>query len=311
MDRISTSSAYNSVLTNLMTAEINQTNAGSQLSSTEKATDLKGYSGSAETLAAMQATNTQVTGYLAVGQTVGAKLSVQNSALGQVAGGAKSAIDAITNALAVGNGTTLMQGLESALGDAIDGLNSTFNGEYVFAGGQVNTQPVSATNLSDLTSAASIASLFHNDNRQVTSQINQNTVINSGFLADQVGTPLFNALQAIEAYDQGPNGPLSGTLTTAQKTFLTAQIASLTTVQTNLNNVVAQNGLMQNQVTQVQGDLTQQQTMLGGLIGDLTSADLAKASTDLQQAQIAVQAAGQVFNSLRSTSLLNTLSPTG
>jgi len=126
-----------------------------------------------------------------------------------------------------------------------------------------------------------------------------------------VGTPLFNALQAIEAYDQGPNGPLSGTLTTAQKTFLTAQIASLTTVQTNLNNVVAQNGLMQNQVTQVQGDLTQQQTMLGGLIGDLTSADLAKASTDLQQAQIAVQAAGQVFNSLRSTSLLNTLSPTG
>jgi flagellar hook-associated protein 3 FlgL len=311
MDRISTTSAYDSVLTNLMTAEINQSKAGDQLSSTEKATDLKGYSGSAETLAAMQATSNQVAGYLSVSQTVGAKLSMQNSALGQVTSAATGAIQAITQALAVGNGNTLMQGLQAAFGNAIDGLNSTFNGEYLFSGGQVNTQPVSATSLSDLTSAASIASLFHNDQRQTTSQINQNTTLNSGFLADQIGTALFTALQTVEAYDQGPNGPLNGTLTTAQKTFLTAQISTLDTVQSNLNDIVAKNGLMQNQVTQVQSDLTQQQTMLGGLIGNLTNADLAKASTDLQQAQLAVQAAGQVFNSLRVTSLLNVLSPGG
>jgi len=305
MDRISTSSAYGAILTNLMTAEVNQTNAGNQLSSSEKATDLKGYAGSAETLAAMQATSTQVTGYLNETQTVGAKLAMQNTALGEVSGAAGSAIQAITNALSSTNGTNVMQSLQDALSTAIGGLNATFNGEYLFAGGQVNTQPVSATSLSSLTSGP-ISSLFHNDQRPTNSQINQNTTINSGFLADQVGSPLFTVLQNIQNYVQ-TNGPFTGTLTTAQTAFLTQQVSTLDTVQTNLNNVVAQNGLMQNQVTSAQTDLGQRQTMLQGLIGNLTNADVAKAATNLQQAQVAVQAAGEVFNSLNASSLLHFL----
>ena len=177
----------------------------------------------------------------------------------------------------------------------------------MFGGGQVNTQPVSATSLTDLTSSP-IASLFHNDQRTISTQIDQNTSISTGFLADQVGTPLFNALQTIEAYNQGPNGPLTGTLTQAQQDFLTQQIGGLDTVQTNLNNVVAQNGLAQAEVTNTQGSLTQQQTMIQGLIGTATQADLAQAATNLQQAQLSIQAAGQVFQALNASSLLNTLS---
>ncbi len=81
-------------------------------------------------------------------------------------------------------------------------------------------------------------------------------------------------------------------------------------MQANLNNVVAQNGQAQNEVTNAQGDLTQRQTMLQGLIGNVTSADLAKATTDLQQAQLSIQAAGQVFQALNASSLLNALSAT-
>jgi len=313
MDRISTSSAYGAILNNLMTAEINQTTAGNQLSSTEKATDLKGYGSGAETLAAMQASNTQVSGFLDNSQIVAAKLDTQNTALTEVAGSAGDAIQAITSTIASGNGVTLMASLQNAFQGAIEGLNTTYNGEYLFAGGQVNTQPVSATSLSDLTAGPPISSLFHNDQRQITSQLDQHTTINSGFLADQVGTPLFTALQAIEAYAQGPNGPFTGTLTTAQKDFLTQQLAGLQTVQTNLNNVAAQNGLMQKQVTNAQTDLGQRQSMLQGLIANATGANLAQASADLQQAQLAVQAAGQVFQSLKAASLLNfiTSTPTG
>jgi flagellar hook-associated protein 3 FlgL len=307
MERISTSSAYGSVLTNLMAAEVAQTTAGSQLSSNEAATDLKGYASKAETLAAMQATNTQVTGFLNETQTVSAKLSLQDSALNEVAGSAGSAIQAITNSLAIGDGTTIMQSLQDAFSSAIEGLNTTYNGEYLFAGGQVNTQPVTATNLNGLTAGPPISSLFHNDQRQITSKVNSNTTINSGFLADQVGTPLFNAFQAIVAYNQGPNGPFTGTLTTAQKAFLTQQIATFTSVQTGLTNVAGQNGINQNVVTSAQTDLTNRQTMLTNLMGNITQADVAKATTDLQQAQLAVQAAGQVFVSLKQTSLLNSL----
>jgi len=309
MDRISTASAYNQVLTNLMAAQVAQSKAGNQLSSTETATDLQGYGTGAETLMALQATTTQVTGYLNNSQTVAAKLATQDSALGEVAGGATSALQAITQALASGSGATLMTSLQNALSSAVEGLNSTFNGEYLFSGGQVNTQPVTAASLSDLT-ANPIGNLFHNDQRVASTQLDQNTSVSSGFLANSVGTPLFQALAAIEAYDQGPNGPFTANLTSAQATFLTSQIANLDGVQANLNNVVAQNGQAQDEVTNAQTDLTQRQTMLQGLIGNITSADLAKATTDLQQAQLSIQAAGQVFQALNAASLLSSLSPT-
>jgi flagellar hook-associated protein 3 FlgL len=306
MDRIATNSAYNSVLTNLMAAEIAQQTAGNQISSTEKATDLKGYGTGAETLTAMQATNSQVTGYLNNTQVVAAKLATQDTGLNQVAGSATSAISAITNAIATGNGVSMMQQLQTSFDDAVQGLNTQFNGEYVFAGGQVNTPPVSATSLTDLVPGP-VSGLFHNDNRQLTTQIDQNTSVSTGFLADQVGTPLFNALQSIQQYVQ-TNGPFGATLTTAQQDFLTQQLGTLNTVQTNLNNVVAQNGLAQAEVTNAQGSLTQQQTMIQGLIGTQTQADLAQAATNLQQAQLSIQAAGQVFQALNNSSLLKTLS---
>jgi flagellar hook-associated protein 3 FlgL len=309
MDRIATNSAYSSILANLMQAEIAQTTAGNQISSTEKATDLEGYGTGAEALTAMQATNTQVGGYLNNTQVVAAKLSVQDTGLNQVADSATSSISAITNAIATGNGSTLMQQLQTSFGDAVQGLNTQFNGEYVFAGGQVNTPPVSATSLSNLVPGP-ISSLFSNDQRQITTQLDQNTSIGTGFLASQVGTPLFTALQTIQQYVQ-TNGPFGATLTTAQQAFLTTQLGTLNTVQTNLNNVVGQNGLAQAEVTSTQNSLTQQQTMLQGLIGTDTQANLAQASANLQQAQLSIQAAGQVFQALNASSLLNTLSSTG
>jgi len=306
-NRISTASAYNSILTNLMNAQVAQSKAGNQISSSETATDLEGYGTGAETLTALQSTTTQVTGYLNNTQMVSAKLSTQDNALTEVASSADSALQSVTQALASGNGVTLMASLQSAFSNAVDGLNSTFNGEYLFSGGQVNTQPVSATSLSDLT-ANPIASLFHNDQRVTSTQLDPNTSVSTGFLASNVGTPLFQALAAIEAYNQGPGGPISGNLTTSQATFLTSQISGLDTVESNLNNVAAQNGQAQNVVTNAQTDLTQRQTMLQNLVGNITTADLAQATTNLQQAQLSIQAAGQVFQALNSASLLNSLS---
>ena len=50
--------------------------------------------------------------------------------------------------------------------------------------------------------------------------------------------------------------------------------------------------------------------MLMGLVGNITSADLAQATTNLQQAQLSIDAAGQVFQALNNASLLNVLQPT-
>jgi flagellar hook-associated protein 3 FlgL len=307
MERISTATIYNGVINNLMAAQSQETQINAQVSSGQVATDLQGFAAHAETLMAMQAVQSQVGSYLGTGQVLTAKLSSQNTALMQISGAATSAGQAITNALASGSGDTVMQALQSAFSNAVQGLNTTFNGQYLFAGGQVNSQPVSATALADLTNAPSIASLFHNDQLVQQAKVDQNTTLQTGFLADQLGTPLFNAFQAIEAYNQGPNGPFSGNLTPAQTAFLQSQISAFSSAATALNTQAARNGLLQSEVSSTQTDLSNQQTTLQGLIGNITDTNMAQAASNLQQAQLAVQASARIFSALANSSLVTLL----
>jgi len=256
----------------------------------------------------MQAANTQVSAYYDQTKVVGEKLSVQDQAMQQIAGAGTSARQAIANVVAAGDGSTLMQSLEAAFKTAIAGINTTYDGQYLFSGGESDTPPTSAKSLSDLTSAPSIQSLFQNGQFVTSTQLDSSTSVDTGMLADKIATPLFTALQNIQAYANGPNGPFSGPLTAEQTAFLQSQLAPFDTVNQGLTEAAAQNGVTQKQVDDAQTNLGQQQTMLAGLLGDTTNADLAKASTDLQQAQLALQASGQVLLALRSSSLLNILS---
>ena len=43
-------------------------------------------------------------------------------------------------------------------------------------------------------------------------------MVKTGVLASDAGTPLMTALAAVQAYNAGPNGPLTGALTPAQST---------------------------------------------------------------------------------------------
>ena len=172
MERISTSTAYNGVLTNLMNAENQQATISSQISSEQNATDLKGYASQAETLTALQSVQAQVTGYLSNSQLVSAQLSTQDQALTQVTSAATSASQAITTALAAGNGDTLMQSLQSAFQNAVQGLNTTFNGNYVFSGGNSSTAAGQCADPGGPgRGAPTVASVFTNDQHVTTTQI--------------------------------------------------------------------------------------------------------------------------------------------
>jgi flagellar hook-associated protein 3 FlgL len=311
MQRISTADSYAAIIANMQQAQAQLSTASNQVSSGETATDLQGYAAHAETLTAMQAVNNQVTGYLSQDSILANKLTTQDTGLQQVANAATGASQAINSAIANNTGDTLMQSLEVQFQNAAEGLNSTYNGEYVFAGGQVNTPPVSVSSMSALASAPSVASVFQNDQQITSSQINQNTTVQTGFLASNLGTPLMTALQAIQNYNDGPNGPFTGQLTATQITFLQGQIASLNTAASTLNGQAAQNGGVQSQLTNTQTDLTDQQNTLGTMIGNIAAANVAQASANLQQAQLAIQAAAQVFLALQNTSLLSVLTASG
>ena len=306
MERITTFSAYNSVITNLLAAEDRQNQANVQVSSGKIATDLKGFGSNAEALTAAQSLKTRVDGYVQTATNVASQLDAQNAALEEVSDAGLSARQAIAGGSADG----LMASMQSAFSQSIDGMNAQFNGIYLFSGGRVTTKPVNAQNLSDLTSPPA-SGIFQNDQLAATSKLNEATTLNTGMLASNVATPLFNAFQAVQALNEGPLGPLSGQLTQAQIAALTPMLQTFDAANQGMTQTVAQNGLIQNQVSSIQSVQTQRQTNLKITIGDMANVDMGEASAQLSQAQTALQASARVFLSLQNTSLLNFLGGSG
>jgi flagellar hook-associated protein 3 FlgL len=297
---ISTASAYNTILNGMLNAQTAQATASQQISSGETASNLQGYAGKADTLLALQSVQSKTNAYLANSQTTANVLSAQDLAFTQLNGSASGAANAITEALGSGSGDTLMQSLGTSFQDAVSALNTNYAGSYLFSGGASNVKPTTATSMADLTSAPSIGSLFQNGDYVANAQLNSSTTVQTGFLASQLGSNLYTAYQSIQSYVQ-TNGPFSSPLTTAQTTFLQGALSSFQAANTQLTTAQAQNGLVQQQVTSAQTELTDQQTTLTGLVGNISSANIALATTNLEQAQTAVQASSQAFLALHTS----------
>jgi flagellar hook-associated protein 3 FlgL len=307
MTRIATADGWNSALLNLMRAQQSQFDAQKQVSTQKVADDLQGFGRGSETLTAMRSSQARLNGFIQAGESVKARLATQDSALNQVGDAAQGARQAITEALASGRGEGLMSALQQQFQSAVDGLNARHNGRYVFGGGLTDQQPVTARTLSDLTVPPTVANLFKNDQLKSASQIDEATTVQTGFLASDLGTDLFNAFKAIQAYDTSASGPLNGQLSDTQRAFLQGALASFDTAHTELIDAAAQNGSMQKRVDTHLDAQKDQADTLDTMVGEKTDVDLASAITKLQQAQQAVQASSQMLASLKNVSLLDYL----
>ncbi|MGA9659905.1 MAG: flagellin [Asticcacaulis sp.] len=306
--RISTSQSWSNALSNLMAAQDRQNSANTQLSTQKVATDLMGYGRSSEVIAAYQASMTRTDAYIDVTSTVSSRLDSQDLALNTTADSLTAAKDSILGALANGNGTTLMLDLQGTFSSALSGLNFQHNGQFLFAGGSNQGAPVAVNSLSQLGALASASDAFTNGNVKKSSQIDANTTIQTGMLASDLGTELMGLYKDIQNYNDDPaTGPFGDSLTDAQKTYLTTKGQEFSTVYNKMLQQVSLNGTMQKRVENTQSSLQNQSDSLSQMIQDKTGADMAKAYTDLQQAQVAVQASAQVLAGLTSTSLLNLL----
>lgn len=306
MDRVTTFLSSQSAMMNLMAAETRQNDAQQQVSTGFVATDLKGYGHQAEALTAAKTLKTRVDGFVDGAKALSSKLDAQNLALGQVSDAAQGAHDAIANAIATGHADGLMSALQSFFGQAAQGLNTQFDGQYLFAGAQTSTAPVAISDMTQLP-AATTSDMFKNDQLKPVSQVDESTTLQTGFLASDVGGATFDAFKQVQAFANGANGPFSGQLTDAQTTFLKGMLTSFKDAASGAVDVTAQNGLLQNRVDQVSKTQTDRQSMLQTMIGGITDVDVADAVSRLTQAQTAVQASAQVFASLQNTSLLNYL----
>ena len=305
--RVSTTGNYASILSNLMGAQLRQFDANERVSSQKNGNDLKDYAKKAETLAAMRVVDRRTQAYQDQNNLIADKLTNQDQALNQVTDSAAQIRQTIADALATDRADTLMNDLNSLFRNAVQGMNTSYDGKYLFAGGQINTQPVTATSMADLTAGPAIATFFHNDDFKAQAKVDDSTSVTTGFLADDLGTDMMNALKTIQTFHEGASGPFTGQLTDAQRTFLQNQLAGWDTIRSDLTLTTAQNGLNQKRVDDVGKSLVTRKDTLTIMMGDITDADMAKAAGDVQAAGMAIQASAQVFLALQNASLLNVL----
>lgn len=306
--RVSTSGNYSAVLANLIAAQQRQLDAGTKVASQKNGADLKDYARNAEMLTAMRAVESRLTTFSDQNRLVSDKLITQDFAINQVADAASTARQAIAEAIASGRVDTLMQDLQGAFRNAVEGLNARYGGKYLFAGGQVDTAPFSATTLSDLTiPATNVTDYFRNDRFVAQAKVDDSTLLNTGFHADALGVDMMEAFKALQAFHEGVDGPFAGELTDNQRIFLENQLAAWDSVYREQINAAGRNGMLQSRLSSVKEDLVVRTNSIKGMIGDIVDADMTQAVSNLQQAQISVQAAAQVFIALKESSLLNIL----
>lgn len=306
MTRISTFGNYTLALAHMGEAQARQIQAGQQISSQKIAKDLKGFSGKSESIISMRALQARLNGLLSQNTVLQDRFTTQDIALNQLADSADGVRQAIADTLASGRADTFMQEIRGFFSTASAALNMKSQGRYIFAGGQIHTQPVSATALSDLT-LAPVAGYFHNDGFMITNQIDETSTVEGGMLASNLGVDLFESFRAIQAFEEGVDGPFGGELSDNQRAFLEGLISSFESHHKNLVNEQARNGSLIKRLENAKLDLQARSDTLEGLLGKITDADLPRAISNLEAAQFAVQASAQVFNTLRQSSLLNYL----
>jgi flagellar hook-associated protein 3 FlgL len=307
MTRVATFGNYQSALLDLMKAQTRAAEAQERVSTHKNATDLTGFGRQSETLTALKGAQSRIQGFIDTGEAVSSRLTTQDLALNRIGDGIAGLREAVGSVLATDSGGALMQELEGHFQTIRGGLNMRHQGGYLFSGAKVNTTPMTAESLADLAAAPSVASVFANDTLKTVSRVAEGTTLETGFLADEVGTEVMSILRDIQTYHASAAGPLTGKMTEAQKAFLQTQLGRLEQAANGVIDKTARTGSMANQVEDVTKAHEAQLTSLDALVADRTDADMAQAVTDLQLSQVAIQASAQVISQLRQVSLLNYL----
>ena len=307
VSRVTTPGNYSAVLANILAAQKRQMEAGDKVATQRNGANLKAYARNAEILTAMRSVQSRLGVYQDQNNIISDKLETQDSGITRVADAAQQVRQVMAEAIATGRADTLIEDIQAQMNNAVEGMNGRYGGKYVFAGGQVDTKPVTAQTLADLTAGPPISSFFQNDQFKVQAKLDESTSVTTGVLADELGLNMMNAFKTFETFNQGAGGPFNGPLTNAQKTFLEGQLAGWETIRVDVTNIAAHNGNIQRRLETVATDLTTRQNSLAGMLADITDADMGAAASALQQAQLSVQSAAYVFQALQQSSLLNIL----
>jgi flagellar hook-associated protein 3 FlgL len=278
-----------------------------QISSGKKYDDYKGLAGQTNTVLGSRSFQSRVEGYQQSIDTVRGKLDANDVQISGMIEAMTTLKDAVQSTLANGQAEGFSELLDQTYSFISNGLNTNFDGTYLFAGAETGTLPVNTTELSDLAALPSVNDAFDNADISFKARIADGVDLDFGLLASDVGGEVFQQILDLYNIDQGTNGPLQGEIDATQFDLLKGTIASLETTIDGLRQTQVSNGLAFNRLEVVDQQHADTLVFLEVFIADLEDVNIADAVTKLNNDQLALEASYRAIGSLSQLSLLNFL----
>ncbi|HEY5338870.1 MAG TPA: flagellin [Rhizomicrobium sp.] len=306
IDRVATNSQSQYLLSQIMQAESNLDTTQAQVTSGKVSTTYGGIGDKTAVLEATRSVADRTTGYQTATTNALTQVNEQDSQMSSLSDLANQLRTAITTAVGNNDGSTLMTTAQGIFDQASQILNTKdANGNYLYGGDQNTQPPLTVSDMSDLTALPSASAAFQNGTVASSVMVADGQTVQTGVLASDVGTQLMATLKSIADLNAGT--PLTSVLTTAQASSLTTAIGTATNAATTVNNVAAQNGNVYSQLQDASANQTTMSGLYSTFMSNIENVDMGTAITQLNQNQVALQAAVQVTSQLGQISLLNYL----
>ena len=310
IDRISTNSQSQLMLSQIQQVELALDKTQTQVTSGKVSTTYAGMGDKTAMLEATRSAANRANAYQAATTLAVNQADLQDSQMSSLSDLANQLRQAITTAAGDNDGSTLMTTAQGIFDQVSQILNSKdANGNYLYGGDKNGQPPLTATSLSDLISMSSASDAFQNGTVANSVMVGDGQSVKVGMLASDIGTGLMQTLKDLADFNAGPNGNFGNGLTTAQSSFLSGEIVTATTAASQVNNAAAANGNIYGQLQDASANQKTMSTLFKGFVSNIEEVDMPTAITQLNQNQVALQAALQVTAQLNQVSLLNYINP--
>ncbi len=305
MTRVATTSQNQFLLLELQKLQRQQFETQQQISTGKKTQYYKDIANDSGALLSAKAMESQTDQFRdAILHTQG-RLEQQNIHLTALEESARDLHETVLEAASLESGITLMADIQNIFQRVVGVLNTRSDGEYIYSGTRTDVAAVSSNDLNDLVAAANAADLFQNNDIKHAVRIDTSVTMEVGVLADEVATPLFDAMKRIADYNAGPFGPFGNQLTVQQRDFLAGEVATLNQVAQDVLTHVGLNGVKIGETQEIFERHEATDIYLKSFISDIEDADVAAAIVRLNQEEVALEATMNLIGQLSRLSLID------
>lgn len=317
VDRVANLTQSSYLASQMMKRETDVSTLSDQVTSGNVSPTYDGYGNKTMAMESARAVVNRTTGYQSATGIALSQAEVQDNQLDQLSSLSQQLTTAISHAVSTNDGSTLSATCSDIFDQAKAILNyQDANGSYIYGGGNDTSPPFTVAKYSDLASLSTNAItdptdpnyVFSNGSTIKSVQVSDSETVSYGATASAVGTKLMSVLQSVSKYVAAKGSDFTASMDNNDTDFLSSAIGQSTAAYKDINQSTALNGSAYQRIKTASDTQTTTVNLYKGFVSDVQDVDMAQASTNLTNAQTALQASVMITSSLNKISLLNYLS---